>query len=390
MPSTPPSSPPLPLRLYERDAVQGMVPLTLVKVLGEHLASRGIDPLELIPAELLHRDARVLGRYPAEDYCRLLIRAAERLQDPLLGLHLGQALQPTHLGALGYVLAACENLGAAMMRIQRYHRLVHDLNPVEHGVVDDQLELRWGIARGKPGALFDEAGITSIVQFGRSLCGQSLSLTAVDFVNPPPADDTAYTRYFGCPVRFGQPLTRLVIPLASLAAPLRQPDPTLLRLMEEQVDAAMSQLPDAGDLPDMVQRVIGHLAPHGIPELEQVARELRLSPRVFYRRLAEQGLSFRDLREAALRRLAELHLNDPRLTLADVGMLVGYSEQSAFCRAFKRWAGITPQQWRLRHAGSAPGTCGEATSTPSMQGATLVSGMQPVAAMGLTGPTSVS
>jgi AraC-like DNA-binding protein len=364
-----------------------MVPLTLVRVLGEHLASRGTDPLELIPAGLLQRDTRVLGRYPAEAYCRLLIQAAERLNDPLLGLHLGQALQPTHLGALGYVLAACENLGAAMMRIQRYHRLVHDLNPVEHGVADDQLELRWGVARGKPGALFDEAGITSIVQFGRSLCGRSLRLAAVDFVNPPPADDTAYTRYFGCPVRFGQALTRLVIPLSSLAAPLRRPDPTLLRLMEEQVDAAMSQLPEAGDLPDMVQRVIGHLAPHGIPELEQVAHELRLSPRVFYRRLSKLGLSFRDLRETALRRVAELHLNDPRLTLADVGMLVGYSEQSAFSRAFRRWAGITPQQWRQRHAGSVPAGWGEATSTPLVRGATLVSSMLPAATTdSLTGP----
>ncbi len=377
----------LPARLYERDQVQGMVPLTLVRVLGHHLASCGIDPLELLPAELLHHDTRVFGRYPAEDYCQLLIRAAERLNDPLLGLHLGQALRPTHLGALGYVLAACDNLGAALMRIQRYHRLVHDLNPVEHGVIDGQLELRWGIARGKPGALFDEAGITSIVQFGRSLCGQSLNLAAVDFVNPPPLDAGPYTRHFGCPVRFGQPLTRLVIPLTSLAAPLRQPDPTLLRLMEEQVDMAMSQLPEAGDLPDMVQRVIGHLAPHGIPELEQVAHELRLSPRVFYRRLAELGLSFRALRETALRRVAELHLSDPRLTLAEVGMLVGYSEQSAFSRAFKRWAGVTPLQWRQQRIGSAPEACGEACSTPSLSHVTLSSSMRPAIP---AGPTSVS
>lgn len=346
----------LPARLYDRDVMQGMVPFSLVRVLGLHLAARGLVADEVLPAHVLHGDSQWFGRVHAEDYCQWLVRAAERLQDPLLGLHLGQALQPAHLGALGYVLTACDNLGAAMMRIQRYHRLVHDINPIEHVFIDGQLELRWGVSRGKPGALFDEAGVASIVQFGRSLCGQALALTAVDFVNPAPTDAAPYTRYFGCPVRFDQPATRLVMPVGSLAIPLRQPDPTLRRLMEELVDSAMAQLPEAGDLADVTQRVIGHLAPHGIPELDQVARELRLSPRALYRRLAAQGLMFRDLREAALRRVAELHLNDPRLTLAEVGMLVGYSEQSAFSRAFKRWAGVTPLRWRQQREGNSPAT----------------------------------
>ncbi|RYY89392.1 MAG: AraC family transcriptional regulator [Chitinophagaceae bacterium] len=343
--------PALPARVYQRDVVQGMVPMTLVRLLGQYLQTQGVALHEVGFPPLPGDDARELGRFPAEDYCQLLIRAAERLQDPLLGLHLGQTIRPTQLGALGYVLLACESLGAALMRIQRYHRLVHDINPIEHHVVGDQLELRWGVSHGKPGALFDEAGIASIVQFTRDLCGPDApSLTAVDFVNPAPPDPRPYTRYLGCPVRFGQPVTRLVVPLACLALPLRQPDPALLRLMEDQVDVALAQLPEAGDLADMTQRVVTHLARHGIPELEQVAQELRLSPRVFYRRLAEQGLNFRDLREAALRQVAELHLRDERLTLAEVGMLLGYSEQSAFSRAFKRWAGVSPLQWRKAQA----------------------------------------
>lgn len=337
---------PLPARLYVRDAVQGMVPMTFLRMLASYLQARGVAPQELIPERYQLDGTQHLGRLPAQDYCQLLIQAAERLNDPLLGLHLGQAMQPAQLGALGYVLLASENLGAALMRIQRYHRLVHDINPIEHAVVGGQLELRWGTAHGKPGALFDEAGITSIVQFGRDLCGQNLPLSAVDFVNPPPADARPYTRYFGCPVRFAQTITRLVIPLETLAAPLRQPDPTLLKLMEEHVDAAMAQLPQTGNLGDMTQRVVAHMAPHGMPELAQVANELRLSPRVFYRRLAEQGLNFRDLREAALQQLAELHLRDERLTLAEVSTLLGYAEQSAFTRAFKRWKGVSPLQWR--------------------------------------------
>lgn len=336
----------LPARIYERDTVQGMLPKTLLRVLASYLQSQGVAPRELIPRRFKLDDAQHFGRIPAEDYCQLLIQSAERLQDPLLGLHLGQHIQPHQLGALGYVMLACENLGAALTRIQRYHRLLHDVNPIEYQLTARHLELRWGVAHGKPGALFDEAGITGIVQFGRELCGKREPLLEVDFVNPPPPSLRPYTDYFGCRVRFAQPVTRLVLPLHMLAQPLRQPDPTLLKLMESQVDAAMAQLPQAGDLAETTRRMVAHLAPQGMPELEQVAQELRLSPRVFYRRLAEQGLNFRDLREAALRQVAEMHLRDERLTLADVGALLGYSEQSAFSRAFKRWTGQSPLQWR--------------------------------------------
>ena len=333
-------------RLQVRDTVQGMVPLTFLRLLAEHLSSQGVAPASLMPPEALQPGPHPLGRYPAEAYCQLLWRAAVRLGDPLLGLHLGQAIRPAHLGALAYVLQACENLGSALLRIQRYHRLLHDINPIQHHTEGDAMVLQWGVARGKPGALFDEAGITAIVQFARGLCGQALPVRAVDFVNPAPRHTQAFVDHFGCPVRWAQPFTRLVIPMASLQMPLLQPDPVLLGLMEAQVDVALSHLPEAGDLLDLTRQVVRQMAPAGMPELEQVAAELRLTPRVFYRRLAERGLQFRQLRDDALCELAEQHLRDPRLSLAEVSALLGYTEQSAFSRAFKRWRGQTPLAWR--------------------------------------------
>lgn len=339
-------------RLAERDALSGVVPLTLVHLLASYLRECGADTRGLLPKELDAFEPGELGRFSAEAFCQLLHQAAVRLDDPLLGLHLGQTLRTAHLGALGYVLQACDDLGAALLRIERYHRLVHDINPIEHDVAGGCVELRWGTTQGRPGALFDETGITAIVKLARELCGQRLPIERVDFVNPKPRRLQPYTAFFGCPVRFDQPLTRLVIPLSSLQTPLAQPDPLLRRLMEEQVDAALAQLPEAGDLAAATRRVVAHLAPHGTPELDQVAHELRLSPKVLYRRLAAQGHCYRDLREAALKQVAELHLRDRRLTLAEVGLLLGYSEQSAFTRAFKRWTGLSPLQWRQRLAPS--------------------------------------
>lgn len=333
-------------RLHERDVVQGMVPQTFLRVLAEYLARHGVAPDSLMPPDALKPGLQHLGRYPAEPYCQLLLRAAERLNDPLLGLHLGQSLQPAHLGALGYVLLACENLGAALLRIQRYHRLLHDINPIQHHLEGDNMVLQWGVSRGRPGALFDETGITAIVQFARGLCGRTLPVRAVDFVNPAPSQTEPFVAHFGCPVRWSQPATRLVISLASLQTPLQQADPVLLRLMEVQVDAALAHLPEGGDLLDLTRHVTRQLARQGVPTLAQVAAALQLSPRVFYRRLAERGQQFRQLRDEALKELAMVHLADPRLTLADVSELLGYTEQSAFSRAFKRWSGTAPLSWR--------------------------------------------
>lgn len=333
-------------RLHERDAVQGMVPHTFLVLLGEYLQSQGVRPGSVVPPDALRPGLQPLGRYPAEAFCQLLMRAAERLQDPLLGLHLGRAIRLAHLGALGYVLLACENLGAALLRIQRYHRLLQDINPIQHHVDGDSMVLQWGVSRGKPGALFDETGITAIVQCARALCDRDLAVRAVDFVNPPPRETRPFADHFGCRVRWGQPVTRLVIALDTLQTPLRQPDPVLRGLMEAQIDVALADLPDTGDLVDLTRRVVRQLARHGVPELEQVATELRLSPRVFYRRLAESGHRFRQLREEALKALAESYLADGRLSMADVSALMGYAEQSAFSRAFKRWSGVSPLAWR--------------------------------------------
>ncbi|MGE5453031.1 MAG: AraC family transcriptional regulator [Acidobacteriota bacterium] len=340
-------------RIHQRSAVHGVVPHTLVNALASYLRAQGVDPAPLMPKGLKASSAHALERVPAEAYCQFLIAVAEHLQDPLLGLHLGQTIQPLHLGALGYALLACRNLGEALLRIQRYHRLMHDINPIEYHHTDTHLELRWGVAMGRPGALFDEAGVTAIVQFARDLCGRKLPIAELDFVNPPPHDSRPYQAFFGCPVRFGQAITRLSLPLACLQWPLRQHDPHLLKLMDDQVQASLAALPASGDLVEQTRRVLTHLAPQGVPELWQVASELKVSPRVLYRRLAAQGHQFRGLREQALQQSAKAHVQEGRLAMSDIALLLGYSEQSAFTRAFKRWTGLSPLQWRQAQQGHA-------------------------------------
>lgn len=342
-------------RLRVRDRSRTKVPFELLQALSACLAAQGVDVERALPELALALDEQTGSRHPAEAYCQMLYRAAEILDDPLFGLHLGQSMSPADLGSFGYALMSCASLGEALMKLQRYHRLVNDVTPMVHSIVGDTLALRWGIAHGRMGALYDESGLVAFIECGRRLSGLHLVPRAVGFVNPPPEDPSPYTGYFGCPVAWSQPETSLVISLKSLQLPLARPDHRLLRLMEHQADQALSALSDtAEDTATAVSAVVTNLARFGVPGLEQVASELKMSPKILYRRLAAQGQGFRSLRDEALRQLAERLLARPTANLAEVARQLGYAEPSAFVRAFKRWTGVTPMAWR-EQGGVQPG-----------------------------------
>ncbi|QDZ26781.1 AraC family transcriptional regulator [Noviherbaspirillum sp. UKPF54] len=330
--------------------VRGEVPGAYVRLLFEHLEARAIDARALLGEPVPDAADRGLVRYPARCWCELLDKAARHLDDPLLGLRLGQAITPAHFGIMGYVLLASANMAAALQRMERYQRLIYDISPMRYGMDGDTVTLAWGVERGRPGALADECGIAALVQFARHITGRNLSPLKVCFVNPEPADVRPYLRFFGCPVRFAQCETVVQFPLAMLNLPLRQPDPALVGMLEQQADALLAGLPDIDDFEQTVRRCIAGLLHEGEPSLERVASELHMSARTLRRRLEERGHRFRTLRDDTLRRLAETYLADPRLTLADIAQLLGFSEQSAFGRSFLRWAGSSPGRYRRRLA----------------------------------------
>ena len=326
--------------------VRGVVPSTYVALLFEYLQARGVDAPALLGEAAPDSGDRRVGRYPVSRWQRLLHTAAAHLDDPLLGLHLGQTITPAHWGVMGYVFMACANLGAALNRMEQYQRLLYDVNPLRYSVVGDCVELQWGVEYGRPGALVDECAIAALVQMVRHITGKSLPLRQVSFVNAAPADSQPYTRFFGCPVRFGQAQTVVQFQAALLATALSKPDLALVRVLEQQADALLAELPDIDDFEQAVRRCIAYVAREGEASLERVADELHTSPRTLRRRLDDLDKPFRTLRDDTLRRMAESHLADPRLTLPEIALLLGYSEQSAFTRAFTRWTGVSPGNWR--------------------------------------------
>ncbi len=322
------------------------VAASYVQLLFEHMAALGCAPALGEPPG--PEEAFVaLRRWQA-----LLERARELDPGPraTFALRLARGIAPRHFGVVGFAALACGNLAEALQRLERYHRSVYDVNLAQVRPCAEGLCIEWGVERGRPGALVDETALAALVQLTREFTGRPLRALSVDFVNRRPTDVRPYEDFFGGPVRFGQPCTRLVLAARDLALPLRGADAALLALLDAQAERLLQEVAAVhGPLGVWRQALVG-LIRSGRTQLADLAHSLEMSPRALQRRLAAQGQSFQALLGHTRQQLAEAYLRDASLELAEVALLLGYSEQSAFTRAFRQWTGLAPLQWRRQHA----------------------------------------
>lgn len=326
------------------DAAAGSVPGAYVGLLFEYLALRGVDA-----AAVLGEAADTDPAYPVRRWRAMLEAAATHLNEPALGLLVGARITPAHLGPLGYVLLASSSVPAAMERYVRYQRLVHDVSPVRSYLDGAHVVLEWNAESRTVGLLVNQCGMAAVVQFARDITGQEIVPDSVDFVEQEPGGGVLapYAQLFRCPVRFAADATRIRFPVSLLSLPLRRPDPALVAMLEAQVERSLAALPDKDELLQKLrQRICRHLI-SGEPTLDSIAGELHISGRTLRRKLEAAGWSFRELLDDIRRQLAMDYLRDHRLALPEIALLLAYSEQSAFNRAFLRWTGVSPRRWRL-------------------------------------------
>jgi AraC-like DNA-binding protein len=147
-------------------------------------------------------------------------------------------------------------------------------------------------------------------------------------------------------VRFGAPLTKLVFDASILELPLVGADLTLGSLLERQAEESLAGAARGGGFAGRVREVIKEGLPGGEARVEAACRRLGVSPRTLQRKLREEGTSFQGLLEEVQRALAEFYLRDREVAICEVSYLTGFSQPSAFHRAFRRWTGQTPKEFR--------------------------------------------
>lgn len=275
---------------------------------------------------------------------------AELTRDPGfsgMGLALGALFRSEHLGVAGHLITSCQTLRHAASQLERYRDLLGELLPVleEKGPsVRLSVTLKPVAARMHEAVDYAAAALYSSLQ---RLTGGSLSIREVRLQRPTPPDRGPYVRLFGrVPISFERAETALLFDASLLDARIPKADEPLRRCLAKYADECLARLPSPVSFVDQVKWIVSDVLHSGVPGAGVLASRLGVSVRSLQRRLQREGTNLKALVEVTRREQALLYLQMPNTSIGEVAFRLGYSEPSAFHRAFRRWTGQTPSSVR--------------------------------------------
>lgn len=270
-----------------------------------------------------------------------------RVTDAQVALAIATATPPGAFGIVEYVCRSAPTLGAALRQWVRYLNLLDDAVAVGLELDGDRAYLRVERESEAPTPASHELCFALVARYAQQLSAVPLRVTAVEFSHR--GDPAPYRAWFGAPVTFGAPITQLVLPRAALDASLVSSDPKLLAILTRAAEELGRTRPSDPSIATAVARVLREALRTDDGQIDRVAKRLGLASRSLQRRLKDEGTSFQLVREQVRRDLAQRYLEE-RLSIAEISFLLGFSEPSAFFRAFKRWTGVTPVEARRQLA----------------------------------------
>lgn len=288
------------------------------------------------------------ARYPLEQTTRLWGLSVRATGDEAFGLAVAGQVNATTFHALGYALQASSTLREAFERMVRYFRLVTDAADLQFSDEGEDYCFRIrpaGAVTPAPESI--DAFISIFLRFCRSQLGSGFAPRLVTLRRPAPASTAGYERLLRCPLEFGAAENAIWFPRAAFDQRLEAANPELARHNDEIVLRYLAHH-DKENLLARVRAVFTELLPTGVPAAEQVADRLHLSLRSLQRKLAEEGSSYEALLNETRRELAQSYLQDRRYSIGEITFLLGFSDTSSFTRAFRRWNGCSPSQFRER------------------------------------------
>lgn len=335
--------------VVRRDVVRGGVSATLRAYLGRYPAvnlerlalAAGLDPAQLGDPEALLDQLHWFAFVEA---------AARETGDPALGIGFAAQMPWKDLGVLGYVGLHSATVRDALANWSRFLAIQQTGGRLRLDIAREA-KLHYTVD-GEHGQIA-EATFALITRLIREATGDpQWAPKAIAFQHD--AADAQHRAFFKVLPRWGQRGDTLVMSLADLDRPFVAADAGLLPHLVRHAEACLAQMKDAST--DDVRRAIIAALGAGDPAIERVADRLGHSARTLQRTLQAEGRSFKAIVDDTRLDLAKRYLRDPALTLTETAFLLGYSELSAFSRAFRRWTGETPIAFSraARSAGSSP------------------------------------
>ena len=321
--------------------------------------ARKLEELGVSPAEVLRRAGLPTGLFAQDkillstDEMFALYRGlAEASRDPAIALKLGTEHRVERYDPIGIAAVSSRSFRDALERLARFKQLTapEELRVIEKGK-EARLQFRWLLAEEAEPTLLVDLCFSWIVAIARRGTGGNLHPIRVE-LRAGTGNRKMYETHFGCPVALGARQNVLVYAHTDLDRPFLTHNADLFAIVAPQLEAELLEAQRSRELGEHVKGILKRLLAGRRPGIEDVAKELRLSPRTLQRRLAGDGLSFQQLMQEARRELARHYLLNSAIALNETAYLLGYEDAHSFFRAFQDWEGSSPGEWRARHARS--------------------------------------
>jgi len=298
----------------------------------------GLDPVKLMDPD---------ARFSVEGMARLWRLAAQVTGDPYFGLKTANFWHPTTLNALGYSWMASDSLRDALTRMGRYGRMVSTVAEMTLEEFDDHcafnLRSRFAISEAPVEAV--DAALATLVKMCRVSYGDDFNPLRVITHRPEFDDPTPYKEYFRAPIEFSAEVNILYFSKDALESHLPTANPRLARVNDQVITEYLAQFDKRSTATRVRAKLIDLLSAGNVTQ-QDVADSLHMSLRTLQRKLSEEKTSYKDLLDETRRELANQYLRESHLSVSEVTYLLGFSEPSNFARAFKRWTGHTPSEFR--------------------------------------------
>ena len=334
------------------DADAPTVSASSTLALSEHLIRRDEANTESIErildmevASLRDPDCRV----PVTAHIELWRFAIEHTGDEALGLRLGEIVDPDRMGLMGHIIFNSDTVAEALHQYVRLQRLVNEAVHLYHTREGDEVRVVWQVPDPTLYCIADmDRTLSAAFTRARHFIHPQLAINYLTLAHEKPDYRAHYERIFQCPIYFGAGETSLAFPARYLDKPLPHSNPYVYSALQTHVNRLMRQLRARRSTVDRVRRIISRQLPR-TPDVDRVAETLNMSRQTLYRKLKKEGESFQHLAESVRRERALRYVAEGEYGLTEVAFLLGFSELSAFSRAFKRWTGETPGHYRSRY-----------------------------------------
>ncbi|WP_396589256.1 AraC family transcriptional regulator [Bermanella sp. R86510] len=322
---------------------------TLAYLIHEGVSSEPLFELVGLTREQLDEPDRMVKVEVSE---ALYEFGAQQLNCHDLGFRVGMWGDSGRWGLLGHIVDSCQTIQQALVQQQRYQCLVGNVSRAEFSLNGSNALLKW-VPHYQCSHHLNEEVVTSWISFAKKALALKLAPKEIHFSHSLKTQISPYETFFECPVYFDSDFTGIVFDPSVLQLPLIGYSPDLLKVLTSYADLIVHKKQKNAANEVVTQFVIDSLKSK-VPTLDDAAQHLGVSSRHLQRKFKQQGTNFKTIVDDIRKEYAFSYLLQTNYKLSYIAQILGFSEQSVFQRAFKRWTGMTPGEYRIQHGIKSP------------------------------------